>query len=124
MKIANEANQQNRCYLRGLTPLGLFNTVWGCLFNRVLVKVHDVETGTTVKWYWDTATNWPQQPAVNEWKNKYNVLHDALKQAAEASIGPSPGPQPWLCEICWQGLDKNKKGHRADCPFTILDKDQ
>jgi len=28
-----------RCYIRGWTPLGLFNTITGCLFNRVVVKV-------------------------------------------------------------------------------------
>jgi len=50
----------NRCYLRGLTVLGLFNTVWGCLFGWVLVKVRDVETGRTVRWYWDRAEEHPQ----------------------------------------------------------------
>jgi len=30
---------RNRFYLRGTSPLGLFNTVTGALFNRVLVKL-------------------------------------------------------------------------------------
>jgi len=34
-----------RCYVRGWTPLGLFNTVIGCVFNRVLVKTVDTDTG-------------------------------------------------------------------------------
>ncbi len=45
----------NRCYIRGLTLLGLFNTVIGCLFNRVLVRMIDTDTRLTVRWYWDKA---------------------------------------------------------------------
>ena len=52
-----------RCYLRGLTPLGIFNTVCGCLFNRVLVKVTDTDTGKTVRWYWDAAVKHPPEAA-------------------------------------------------------------
>lgn len=59
--LTTRAVKGPRCYLRGLTPLGLFNTVWGCLFNRVLVKVRDAKTNATVKWHWDTATSWPPQ---------------------------------------------------------------
>lgn len=49
----------NRCYLRGMTPLGLLNTVLGCLLNRVLVRCRDSETGRTVRWRWDRATDHP-----------------------------------------------------------------
>lgn len=49
----------NRCYLRGLTWLGLFNTVTGCLFNRVLVKEVDMETRRVVRRYWDRADRYP-----------------------------------------------------------------
>lgn len=48
----------DRCYLRGLSLLGIFNTIIGCLFNRVLVVAQDIETGRVVRW-WDLATNWP-----------------------------------------------------------------
>ena len=48
-----------RCYLRGLSWLGLFNTLIGCLFNRVLVRCVDSETKKTIRWYWDLATNHP-----------------------------------------------------------------
>jgi len=48
-----------RCYLRGLTPLGLLNTVMGCVFNRVLVRGADLTTGKTVAWRWDRATDHP-----------------------------------------------------------------
>lgn len=53
----------NRCYLRGWTWLGLLNTVMGCLFNRVLVRCIDEDTGRTVRWFWDTATNHPPEQA-------------------------------------------------------------
>lgn len=45
------------CYFRGLTLLGLFNTIIACLFNRVLVRVVDSDTGETISWYWDIAIN-------------------------------------------------------------------
>ncbi len=51
--------RDNRCYLRGWTPLGLFNSLVGCLFNRVLVKVEDSRTGRTVRRYWDRASAHP-----------------------------------------------------------------
>jgi len=49
-----------RCYLRGLTALGLFNTVTGCLFNRVLVRRRDIATGSTVGWLWAPGTSFPR----------------------------------------------------------------
>ena len=58
-----EERPRGRCYLRGLTPLGIFNTVCGCLFNRVLVKVTDTDTGKTVRWYWDAAVKHPPEAA-------------------------------------------------------------
>lgn len=48
----------NRFYLRGLTPLGILNTVTGFLFNRVLVRGIDSSTNA-VAWWWDKATNHP-----------------------------------------------------------------
>ena len=51
----------SRCYLRGLTLLGIFNTIVGCLFNRVLVVARDTETGRVVRWWWDKAANWPPE---------------------------------------------------------------
>jgi hypothetical protein len=51
---------KSRCYLRGWTLLGLFNTVIGCLFNRVLVQVTDRATGKTLRWRLDKATDWPE----------------------------------------------------------------
>lgn len=56
-----EVDKPRRCYLRGPSPLGLFNTVAGCLFNRVLVRCVDQETGKTVSWYWDKATDHPPE---------------------------------------------------------------
>lgn len=50
-----------RCYLRGWTPLGLFNTVAGCLFNRVLVRVTELRTGETIGWQWDKADAHPPE---------------------------------------------------------------
>lgn len=52
-----------RCYLRGTSLLGLFNTMIGCLFNRVLVRVNSSD-GRAIDWRWDKATNWP--PAEGE----------------------------------------------------------
>jgi hypothetical protein len=49
-----------RCYLRGLTLLGLLNTVLGCLFNRVIVRVTDTATGSTLRLVWGKATDHPQ----------------------------------------------------------------
>jgi len=52
--------KKNRCYLRGFTLLGLFNTLIGCLINRVLVRCIDLDS-RKVSWRWDKATNHPQQ---------------------------------------------------------------
>jgi len=51
----------NRCYLRGLSILGLFNTIIGCLFNRVLVMRIDSDTKEFCGWFWDLATNHPPE---------------------------------------------------------------
>jgi len=47
-------------WIRGKSILGLFNTITGILFNMVLVKVVDDETGKTLKYYWDKAENHPK----------------------------------------------------------------
>ena len=54
----------DRCYLRGLSLLGLFNTVVGCLLNRVLVKKVDHLTKKTVGWFWAEATDFPREEAI------------------------------------------------------------
>ena len=54
--------QGMRCYLRGTSLLGLFNTVIGCLFNRVLVKVTIADTNEVIDWWWGYADKFP--PAV------------------------------------------------------------
>lgn len=53
------AAMSKRCYLRGWTLLGLFNSVIGCLFNRVLVRIIDHDTGKTLRRRWDKADQWP-----------------------------------------------------------------
>jgi len=63
----------SRCYLRGTSRLGLFNTIIGCLFNRVLVKRVDSDTKKTVGWFWDKATNWPK--VKRERKRKCLLFH-------------------------------------------------
>ncbi len=55
----------NRCYLRGTSPLGLFNTIIGCLFNRVLVKKVDHLSKKTVGWFWANATDFPREEAAD-----------------------------------------------------------
>ncbi len=50
----------DRFYLRGTTWLGLLNTVMGALFNRVLVRTMNCDTGQVVGYAWDVATNHPQ----------------------------------------------------------------
>jgi hypothetical protein len=52
----------DRCYIRGLTWLGLLNTVIGCLFNRVLIRHIDTKTRRTVKWSVGIATDFPPGP--------------------------------------------------------------
>jgi len=51
----------SRCYLRGTSRLGLFNTVVGCLFGVVLIKRVDSDTRETVGWFWDKAKNWQRK---------------------------------------------------------------
>jgi len=51
-----------RCYLRGTTPLGLFNTVVGCLVGIVLVRHRDDQTKRTVRWSWKPASDFPKAP--------------------------------------------------------------
>ena len=58
-----EERPRGRCYLRGLTPLGIFNTVCGCLFGQVLVRVMDTDTGKVVRRYWDAAVKHPPEAA-------------------------------------------------------------
>ena len=55
--------KNSRCYIRGLTVLGIINTILGCLINRVLVRCVDSDTGQTVRWIWDKATDHPQETA-------------------------------------------------------------
>ena len=47
-----------RCWLRGWSLLGLFNTISGCLFNRLLVKIVDIETQETLSWFWCKAAEY------------------------------------------------------------------
>lgn len=48
---------RDRFYLRGLTPLGLLNTLLAIFLNRVLVRHRDVDTGKTLKWSIGKATD-------------------------------------------------------------------
>ena len=57
------SGNRTRFYVRGITPLGIFNTVCGCLFGQVLVRIVDIDTGKTVRWYWDAAVKHPQEAA-------------------------------------------------------------
>ncbi|GAH64752.1 unnamed protein product, partial [marine sediment metagenome] len=66
--------KSSRCYLRGTSWLGLFNTVIGCLFNRVLVRRVDDQTKETVGWFWDKATKWPK--VQKEKKRKCLLFHN------------------------------------------------
>ena len=50
---------KNRFYLRGLSPLGILNTVTAFLFNRVLVKVSD-ENGNITKYIIGKGSDFPQ----------------------------------------------------------------
>jgi hypothetical protein len=51
---------KDRCYLRGLSLLGIINSILGCLVNRVLVRCINDDTGKTIRWYWDKATDHPR----------------------------------------------------------------
>ena len=52
---------KNRCYIRGFSPLGLLNTVLGCLINRVLVRCVDSDTRLTLYWRWEKASEHPRE---------------------------------------------------------------
>lgn len=52
--------------MRGTSLLGLFNTVVGCLLNRVLVRVQDVATGKTERYFWAKATDFPRPEVLEE----------------------------------------------------------
>lgn len=56
---------RNRFYLRGATPLGLLNTLLAGLFNRVLVRCVDKDTGKTIHWFWGRGTDFPRETEVN-----------------------------------------------------------
>jgi len=62
MKKQGKYYWYRRCYFRGWSWLGLFNTVMGCLFNRVLVHAIDHRSGKTVSWYWNPAHWWGPAP--------------------------------------------------------------
>jgi hypothetical protein len=49
---------KDRCYIRGLTLLGLLNTIIGCVFNRVLCIV-TTEDGKIIDYFFDKADRWP-----------------------------------------------------------------
>lgn len=51
----------NKYYLRASTFFGLFNTLWGCLLDRLLVRIRDTETGWTTDCFWDCL--WPTATA-------------------------------------------------------------
>jgi hypothetical protein len=53
----------NRCYLRGWTALGLFNTIIGCFLGRVLVRIKNLDTGRIIAWRWDRADQHPPEGA-------------------------------------------------------------
>ena len=50
-----------RCYIRGLTFLGIINTATGCLFNFVLCKHVDKKTDNIVRWSFRKATDFPRE---------------------------------------------------------------
>ena len=54
----------DRCYIRGLTWIGLLNTLTGILFNRVLVRHRDSVTHKTVRWSIANATGFPPDKKV------------------------------------------------------------
>jgi len=49
---------KNRFYIRGLTPLGIFNTITGCIFNRVVV-LHKDRDGVILDWHIGRGTDFP-----------------------------------------------------------------
>lgn len=48
---------RNRFYIRGTTWLGILNTALAILFNRVLVRHVDDQSGKTVRWSWRKGTD-------------------------------------------------------------------
>ena len=50
----------NRFYLRGLTWLGLLNTLTACLFNRVLVLHCDPKSRRVIGWHIGKGTQFPR----------------------------------------------------------------
>lgn len=56
-------NVKNRCYWRGTSPLGLLNTILGCLCNRVLVKCVDDDSGETTALLRERADEHPPERA-------------------------------------------------------------
>jgi hypothetical protein len=87
MKVNWVVHPRGRCYLRGLTLLGIFNTICGCLFGQVLVRVTDTDTGKTVRWYWDAAVKHPPEvhisrmDAVMDEEQRLKRIADLLKRA-------------------------------------------
>lgn len=51
---------RNRFYWRGTTPLGAINTLLAFLFNRVIVRVTDQETGQVVGGFLAKGTDFPR----------------------------------------------------------------
>lgn len=51
---------RDRCYLRGTTLLGLFNTIIACLFNRVLVRHTCACCNRTLYWSVQRAGSFPR----------------------------------------------------------------
>ncbi|MCL5994485.1 MAG: hypothetical protein M1546_00325 [Chloroflexi bacterium] len=68
----------SRCYLRGLTPLGLFNTLAGCLFNRVLVRHTCAVCGRTLYWSLQKAEAFPPTDAPAPDKERGNLFMRGL----------------------------------------------
>lgn len=50
-----------RCYWRGSSLLGIFNSICGCLFNRVLVRERSLGTGKIIRSYWGVADHYPPE---------------------------------------------------------------
>lgn len=50
---------RNRFYVRGLTPLGIFNTLMAFISNHVLVLHRDTDTGKVVDWHVGKGTDFP-----------------------------------------------------------------
>ena len=52
---------RNRFYVRGLTWLGILNTLMAWVFNRVLVLHIGSSTGRKVGWHFGGGTDYPQR---------------------------------------------------------------